>query len=63
MRLLNVKMQEVRICGMPDIQDTAEMSRIDSYQGDSYQSNLDEAEEDLVMITGNEDHETTNNAA
>jgi len=48
---------------MPDIQDTAEMSRIDSYQGDSYQSNLDEVEEDLVMITGNEDHETTNNAA
>ena len=63
MRLLNVKMQEVRICGMPDIQDTAEMLRIDSYQGDSYQSNLDEAEEDLVMITGNEDHETTNNDA
>ena len=63
MRLLNVKMQEVRICGRPDIQDTAEMLRIDSYQGDSYQSNLDEAEEDLVMITGNEDHETTNNAA
>jgi len=56
-------MQEVRICGGPDIQDTAEMLRIDSYQGDSYQSNLDEAEEDLVMITGNEDHETTNNAA
>ena len=63
MRLLNVKMQEVRICGRPDIQDTAEMLRIDSYQGDSYQGNLDEAVEDLVMITGNEDHETTNNAA
>ena len=58
MRLLNVKMQEVRICGRPDIQDTAEMLRIDSYQG-----NLDEAVEDLVMITGSEAHETTNNAA
>ena len=58
MRLLNVKMQEVRICGRPDIQDTAEMLRIDSYQG-----NLDEAVEDLVMITGSEGHEMTNNAA
>ena len=58
MRLLNVKMQEVRICGRPDIQDTTEMLRIDSYQG-----NLDEAVEDLVMITGSEAHETTNNAA
>ena len=58
MRLLNVKMQEVRICGGPDIQDTAEMLRIDSYQG-----NLDEAVEDLVMITGSEGHEMTNNAA
>ena len=63
MRLLNVKMQEVRICGRPDIQDTAEMLRIDSYQGDSYQGNLDEAVEDLVMITGSEGHEMTNNAA
>ena len=63
MRLLNVKMQEVRICGKPDIQDTAEMLRIDSYQGDSYQGNLDEAVEDLVMITGSEGHEMTNNAA
>ena len=63
MRLLNVKMQEVRICGGPDIQDTAEMLRIDSYQGDSYQGNLDEAVEDLVMITGSEGHEMTNNAA
>ena len=63
MQLLNVKMQEVRICGKPDIQDTAEMLRIDSYQGDSYQGNLNEAVEDLVMITGSEGHEMTNNAA